>query len=125
MEKKDGEVDTDEKVEKEDGEVDTDENVQEEDDEVNQVGTTVKCFSKHNSSNQNKKWGDGDVAQLVERQTSTLLRLAQFHDAARDFSPRIDFQCRLSKGVCKAPVCITCITICAHVKDPKHWQPYF
>ena len=37
---------------------------------------------------------------------------------ARDFSPRFNFQCRLSYGV-RIPSCaIACIIICAHVKDP-------
>ena len=44
----------------------------------------------------------GDVAQLVERRTSTLLRQVRFPGAARDFSPRVSFQCRLSYDVCTA-----------------------
>ena len=38
--------------------------------------------------------------------------------AARDFSPRVHFQCRLSHGVRTPPCAIACIHICAHVKDP-------
>ena len=37
---------------------------------------------------------------------------------ARDFSPRVSFQCRLSYGVPASPRAIACINICAHVKDP-------
>ena len=40
--------------------------------------------------------GDGDVAQLVERGTGTLLMQVRFPSAARDFSPMVNFQCRLS-----------------------------
>ena len=46
----------------------------------------------------------GDVAQLVERRTGTPLRLLRFPGAARDFSPRVNFQCRLSYGVLTSPV---------------------
>ena len=55
----------------------------------------------------------GDVAQLVERRTGTPLRQVRFPGAARDFSPRVNFQCRLSYGV-RTPPCA--IAYCAHVK---------
>ena len=42
----------------------------------------------------------------------------RFPGAARDFSPRVNFQCRLSYGVRTLPCAIACIYICAHVKDP-------
>ena len=62
--------------------------------------------------------GDGDVAQLVERRTGTPLTQVRFPGAARDFSPRVNFQSRLSYGV-RTPSCaIACINICVHVKDP-------
>ena len=62
-------------------------------------------------------WG-GDVVQFVEHQTGTLPMQVRFPGAARDFSPRVHFQCRLSHGA-RTPCCgITCINICAHVKDP-------
>ena len=38
----------------------------------------------------------GDVAQLVERRIGTPLTQVRFPDEARDFSPRVTFQCRLS-----------------------------
>ena len=59
----------------------------------------------------------GDVAQLVERRTGTPLAQVQFPGAARDFSPRVNFQCRLSYGVSTPPCAIARINICACVKD--------
>ena len=50
-------------------------------------------------------WG---IAQLVQRLTErpgAILTRARVPCAARDFSPRADFQCRLSYGVRTAPVC--------------------
>ena len=60
----------------------------------------------------------GDVAQLVERRTGTPLKQVRFPGAVRDFSPRVNFQCRLSFSVCTPTCAIACINICAHVKDP-------
>ena len=60
----------------------------------------------------------GNVAQSVEHWTGTLLMQVQFSGAARDFSPRVSFQCRLSNNVCTPPCTIACIYICAHIKDP-------
>ena len=60
----------------------------------------------------------GDVAQLVEHRTGTPPTQVRFHSAARDFSPRVNFQCRLSFGVRTSPCAIACIYICTHVKDP-------
>ena len=60
----------------------------------------------------------GDVAQLVERRTGTPLRQVRFPGAAREFSARVNFQCRLSYGVRTPPCAIACINICAYVKDP-------
>ena len=37
----------------------------------------------------------GGVAQLVERRTGTAPTQVRFPDAARDFSPSVNFQCRL------------------------------
>ena len=59
-----------------------------------------------------------EVAQLVGHRTGTLPMQARFPGAARDFSPRVNFQCRLSYGVRTPPCSIACIYICAHVKDP-------
>ena len=38
--------------------------------------------------------------------------------AAREFSPRVNFQCRLSDGAGTPPCAVTCIYICVPVKDP-------
>ena len=46
-----------------------------------------------------------DVAPLVERQDGTLLMRVRFPGAARDFPPRVNFQCRLSYGVRTPPMC--------------------
>ena len=60
----------------------------------------------------------GDIDQLVEHWTSMLLKQVRFPNVARDFSLRVNFQCRHSYGV-RTPLCpITCIYICALVKDP-------
>ena len=54
----------------------------------------------------------GEVAQLEERRTGKV----RFPDAAMDFSPGVNFQCRLTVSV--HPYCaITCINISAHDKD--------
>ena len=45
---------------------------------------------------QNPIFRGGDVAQLVERRTDTPLRQVRFPDAGRYFSPRVNFQRRLS-----------------------------
>ena len=62
-------------------------------------------------------WG-GDVTQLVEHRTGTLPTKVRFPDAARDFSPRVNFQCTLLYDVRTPPCAIAYIYICAHVKDP-------
>ena len=60
----------------------------------------------------------GDVAQLVEHRTGTPPTQVRFPGAARDFSPRVNSQCRLSHGVRKPPCAIACNYIFADVKDP-------
>ena len=44
----------------------------------------------------------------------------QFPSAARDFFPRVNFQCRLSLSfsISTPPCAIVCINICAHDKVP-------
>ena len=42
----------------------------------------------------------------------------RFPSAERDFLPRVNFQCRLSFGVCTSLCAIACINICAHDRDP-------
>ena len=48
------------------------------------------------------------IAHLVERpteKTEAILMEVRVPGAARDFSPRVNFQCSLSYGVRTAPVC--------------------
>ena len=48
------------------------------------------------------------IIQLVERPTEkpgAILTRVRVPDASRDFSPRVNFQCRLSYGGCTALVC--------------------
>ena len=60
-----------------------------------------------------------DVAQLLELGwIVTPLTQVRFPAAARDFCPRVNFQCRLSYRVRTPPCAIACINICVHVKDP-------
>ena len=66
----------------------------------------------------NKQRGSGGIASLVEHRTGTLPTQVQLPGAARDFSPRVNFQRRLSYGVCTPPCAIACINICVHFKDP-------
>ena len=84
------------------------------------VRITYFFFKSGNSkciSNSLNVWGR-DAAQLLQCQTGTLLMQVRFPGAARDFSPRVNFQCRLSYDV-HTPTCvITYINICAHIKDP-------
>ena len=57
-------------------------------------------------------------AHLIEHRTGKPPTQVRFPGAVRYFSPRNNFQCRLSYGVCTPPCAIACIYICAHVKDP-------
>ena len=66
---------------------------------------------------QPRAWG-GDVAQLVQCWTGTPHRQIQFRSAVRDFSPKVNFQRRLSYSVCTPPCATACIYICVHIKDP-------
>ena len=60
-----------------------------------------------------------DVTQLVEHRTGTLPMQVRFPGAARNFSPRVNFQCGLSYGVRTPPCAIACIYIRVRVKDPE------
>ena len=62
------------------------------------------------------RMGGGDAAQWVERRTGAPLTQVRFPVAAKDFSRRVNFQCRLSYGVRTRPCAIACIYICAQVK---------
>ena len=62
--------------------------------------------------------GGGDVAHLVEHRTGTLPTQVRLHSAAGDFSPKVNFQCRLSYMCPYTPVCNRMhLHVCA-VKDP-------
>ena len=70
-----------------------------------------------------RNWGETSASQSnsVQRTTNRICTLptqVRFPGTARDFSPRINFQCRLSYGVRTIPCAIAYIYICAHVKDP-------
>ena len=54
----------------------------------------------------------------LEHRTVTPLTQVRFPGAARDFLPKVSFQCRLSFGVRTPPCAIACINICAYDKDP-------
>ena len=58
-----------------------------------------------------------DAAQLAQCRTGTPLRQVRFPSAARDFSPRVSFQCGPSYGIPTPHCAIACITISGHVKD--------
>ena len=75
-------------------------------------------MSQHHLQARLVAFGGEDVAQLVKRQTSVLLMQVRFPGAAKDFSPRVHFQYRLSCGVHTSVCATACISICAHVKDP-------
>ena len=67
-----------------------------------------------------------DTAQLVGHQTAkpgTILMQVRFPAETSDFSPRVNFQCRLSCCVLTAPMCNHMHQHLRACKDPKHWQP--
>ena len=61
-------------------------------------------------------WGCSSVGR--EHRTGTPPTQVRFPGAATDFSPKVNFQCRLSYSVRTPPCAISWIYICAHVKDP-------
>ena len=60
-------------------------------------------------------WGCSSVGIASDRHAADAGSTPRW---ARDFSPRVTFQCRLSYGVRTPPCAIACIYICAQVKDP-------
>ena len=66
----------------------------------------------------------GRIAKLAEHpaeKPGAILMRVRVPIAARDFSPIVNFQCRLSYGVRTAHVCNrTHQHTCTHVKTPKH-----
>ena len=83
--------------------------------------TVVPLHNKVRGSEENLEktapWG-GDVAQLVERRTGTPLTQVRLPGAARDFSPKVRFQCKHFYGVRTLPCATAGIYICVHVQDP-------
>ena len=68
----------------------------------------------------------GGVAQLEERRTGTPLRQVRYPDAARDFPPRVNSQCRLSYGVRTALVCNRTLQhLCDMLKSQSIGSPTF
>ena len=66
------------------------------------------------------------IAQLVEHQTEkpgAILMKVQFPGAARDFLADSAFSADCLTVSVQPPCAITCLNICAHVENPKHWQP--
>ena len=68
-----------------------------------------------------RNWGETSASQSnsVQRTTNRICTLptqVRFPGTARDFSPRINFQCRLSYGVRTHPCAIAYINKCSHVK---------
>ena len=86
--------------------------------ELSVVIFTAMVHRRKKKKEANISLQSGDVAQLAEHQTGTLPTQVRFPGAARDFSPTVNFQCRLSYDVRTPPCATACINICAHVKDP-------
>ena len=86
------------------------------------------CYKSNTGEKKNVLWEtgwissrgyrNGDVTQLVEHRTGTPLTQVRFPGAARNLSPRVNFQRRLSYGVRTPPCAMACINIYAHVEDP-------
>ena len=64
---------------------------------------------------------DGNMAQLVECHTSSLLKQNQFSGAARDFSPWVNFQCRLRYNVCTPPWSVHTLKILWSMSSPMDY----
>ena len=59
-----------------------------------------------------------DVAQSVTALDWHTANAGSIPQCSKGFSPRVNFQCRLSYSVRTTPCAIACIYLCAHVKDP-------
>ena len=76
--------------------------------------------------------GGGNVAQSEGRKCSSVGCTSDRHAAVVGSTPwcgkelfsQSQLSVRLSLGVRQPPCVLACINIYAHVKDPKHWQPY-
>ena len=69
------------------------------------LGVCVHLCEVKSGSEANTHYTRGGVAWLVQSRTGTPLWRVRFTGAARDFSPRVSCQCRLSYGVHTAFVC--------------------
>ena len=81
---------------------------------VRNTAVTVATITGHGNGH-NEGWGCSSVGRASDRHTADA---GSIPGATRDFSPRVDFQCRLSHGVRTPPCATACINICANVKDP-------
>ena len=83
------------------------------------------CWWKLHSIPTSKGWDDsaGKVLDWKAR-CSNDAGLIPIPGIARDFFPKINFQCRFSLGVCTTPTCaIANMNMYVHIKNPKHWHP--
>ena len=75
------------------------------------------------------KYRGGGIAQWVERPTENpdaILMQVRIPGVAFFFSfPQSAFSADFLTVSVQSPCAIACINFCAHVKNPKHWQPYF
>ena len=67
--------------------------------------------------------GCSSVGRMLEFQVQFWYGCDSLVQAAREFCPRVNLQCRLAYIVCTAPLCSR-INMCTSVKNPKCWQPY-
>ena len=65
-------------------------------------------------------WGRG----LAWRWWCIVLMQVWLPHVAGDFSPTVDFQRRLSDGVCAHPMCYCMHQHLQACSNPKHWRPY-
>ena len=86
--------------------------------EVTAGGTTARPWAMISLFWQKVETAAWGCSQLVEHRTGKLSMQVRFLGAVRDFSPRVNFQCRLSYGVRTPPCAIASIYNCAHVEDP-------
>ena len=66
---------------------------------------TGPCFQESFGIIQTCCKGTAQLLEYLTQKPGTILVWVQIPGAARDFPPRVNFQCRLSCGVHTAPVC--------------------
>ena len=68
----------------------------------------------------------GDVAQLFRASDRHASDAGSIPRCGKEFFSQSQLSVQTLLRVSVQPPCaIACINICARVKDPKHWQPYF